>query len=420
MVDRVNLTVVGRERRRRLRATALRRNRVSARRARACRSVPRRRATGAPLGPQHERVEAGLSPLRELRFTAADIAETLGMAHSTGFGGAQAPRQRARPPRPERRTGRQPLRARVAGRARPHRRQEARPRRRGGAPHQRPAHAAVSGRRRRAGSSCTSASTMHGGGAPGLRRGARRRTRRHRLRVPRARTDRLVRPATASGRAGDDPTTATATAPRPRRRSPPPRPKTPLHRALPAGSNGEAERFIRPSPCAGPTAASDAPNPHARALPVAEHYSYRRPHRALGPTTTDPAPRRTEHPGWEGLHLARTPTQPNTYAPAPPPPPPEKEFHGPTAKGQEEWSAVRGEVALQSQGGLIPPPNMTPTPRASPRPPRGSAPPGCRPPAVGARETPPVAPPLRRREEGAGWTCLQTRRPRRPRRVPGR
>ena len=86
--------------------------------------IARRRRGGSRIGRRRERVEA-IVALRRLRFTAAEIAETLGMALSTvsgiltrlGLGrlgrlGLEQPR---------------PLRALAAGRARARRRQEARP-----------------------------------------------------------------------------------------------------------------------------------------------------------------------------------------------------------------------------------------------------------------------------------------------------
>ena len=63
--------------------------------------------------------------LRQLRMTAAEIAETLGDAALDRLGRAQA--QRTRQARPDRARAAGPLRALQAGRARPHRRQEARP-----------------------------------------------------------------------------------------------------------------------------------------------------------------------------------------------------------------------------------------------------------------------------------------------------
>ena len=83
-------------------------------------SAPRR----VPNRTAPERVEAILA-LRELRFTAAEIAETLGMAHST-VSAVLKRHGKGRLPRPDADRAREPLRTRATGRARPRRRQKAR------------------------------------------------------------------------------------------------------------------------------------------------------------------------------------------------------------------------------------------------------------------------------------------------------
>ena len=83
-------------------------------------SAPHRVANRTPA----ERV-AVIVALRQLRMTAAEIAETLGMPLSTVS--AVLKRQRPGPARPDRARAGCPLRALTAGRARPHRRQKARP-----------------------------------------------------------------------------------------------------------------------------------------------------------------------------------------------------------------------------------------------------------------------------------------------------
>ena len=82
-------------------------------------SAPRRVANRTP----EERV-AAIVALRRLRFTAAEIAEMLGMPLSTVSGSCSA---RDGPARPARARAAAPLRALATGRARPHRRQAARP-----------------------------------------------------------------------------------------------------------------------------------------------------------------------------------------------------------------------------------------------------------------------------------------------------